>query len=612
VQVGWGGDRVDGRFRLLLQPMVVLGNPYDAPLAPADYQLVWQQTGAIELRNPPAGDDSVAVMGAPAELLGENPRFSIPQAGFAPGEACVFTLPAAAAAGVPYVSGEGLTLAAGWRSGGFGFRELAAPADPDAGDIRVRVAGGTAGFELSLAGGVSLQVVTGAAANAPDVTGALPLLGAPVRTGLRMGEDDANAPGDNSGLRWLADFNLRAPGVGVLPAWGRNPLYNAATPRDAGDNTILDDRDVFWGPSRRAPDGGQRFVTLYHLPRAALHSPGQLQHANLQPDAAGPGYTAGQAYADPHTPDGEPDFNFRLNEALWDRFFFSTLPADSVVPLNRRLAVWNAGGTAPEAAALHDYGSAAAHLLVDGAFNVNSTSAGAWQAQLASLNGQRLAYFDPGTGMTVTTAVGFALPRSPCPGGGPDDGWRGYRALSAAELAALAAAIVDRVRAHGPFASLAEFVNRPVAAPTGDARRCGLLQAAQDATVNPPPSLAPAAGLPAQAGPSPALAWPAASAGHRATLAPGWLSQADVLGVLGPVLAVRSDTFVVRAYGDAVNPATGAVAARAWCEAVVQRTPAYVDPADAPTATTGLAAANQTYGRRFEIVAFRWLAPEEV
>ena len=610
VQVVWGGDRVDGHFRLLLQPMVVLGNPYDAALAPADYRLVWRQSGALELRNPPAGDEVATTGGVPAELLGEDPTFLIPQAGFAPGEARGFTLPAAG--GVPYAPGAGLTLAPGWRGGGFGWRDLPAPAHPDAASLRVRVAAGDAGFELSLATGARLQTVSGAAANAPDVTGPLPLLAAPVRAGLRMGQDSDNAPGDASGLRWLADFNVRAPVIGVLPAWGRNPLYHAATPRDGGDNTVLDDRDCGWGPASRAADGGQRFVALFHLPRAGLHSLGQLQHANLQPAAAGPAYTAGQGGADPHTADGAADFNFLLNEALWDHFFFSTVPAEASVPLNRRLAPWSDGPGPPAPDELHGFATAAAHLLVEGAFNVNSTSEAAWQAQLASLNGQRLAYLDPAAGTTVTTTVGCALPRSPFPGGGAADGWRGYRELSPAEVAALAAAIVERVRAHGPFGTLAEFVNRPLTAPTEAARRSGLLQAALDATVNPPASLAPAAGLPAQAGPSPALAWPAASAGHRATLAPGWLSQADVLGVLGPVLAVRSDTFLVRAYGDAVNPATGAVTARAWCEAVIQRTPAYVDPADPPTATTGLAAASAASGRRFEIVAFRWLAPEEV
>lgn len=612
VQIVWGGARVDGRFRLLLQPLVVLGNPYDVALAPADYRLVWRQTGAIALRNPPAGEEVATVTGRPAELLGDDPQFVIPQAGFQPGEARAFALAAAPGTAVPYEPGAGLVLAPGAGGGGHAYRDLAAPAHASAADLQVRVAGGTAGFELSLVGGGPLQVVTDTAANAPDVAGLMPVLGAPVRAGLRLASDSENAPGDATGLRWLADFNLRAPVSGVLPAWGRNPLYHAATPRDGGDNTILDGSYAFWGPGHRASDGGQRYVTLFHVPRAGLHSLAQLQHANLQPAAAGPAYTAGQAYADPHTPDGTADFNHRLNDALWDRFFFSTLPAEAATPLNRRLVPWDAAGAPPPAAALHDYDTAAAHLLVDGAFNVNSTSVEAWSAQLASLNGQRLAYDDPAADLTVTTTVGCALPRSPCPHGGGNDGWRGYRALSDAQLHSLAAAIVARLRARGPFRSLADFVNRPLDAPAESGRLSGLLQAALDETVNPPPSLAPAAGLPATAGPSPGLAWPAASEGHRATLAPGWLAQADVLSVLGPVLAVRSDTFLVRAYGDAMNPVTGAITARAWCEAVVQRLPDYVDPADPPETATGLTPANQTYGRRFAIVGFRWLTPDEV
>jgi len=75
---------------------------------------------------------------------------------------------------------------------------------------------------------------------------------------------------------------------------------------------------------------------------------------------------------------------------------------------------------------------------------------------------------------------------------------------------------------------------------------------------------------------------------------------------------VRSDTFLVRAYGDVVNPVTGAIEARAWCEAVVQRLPDYVDPVDPPEKSSGLSPTNETYGRRFEIVRFRWLSPEEV
>jgi hypothetical protein len=609
-QIVWGGDRVGGKFRVLFRPMVVLGNPYSVSLTAADYRLVWRQDGAIELRNPPGAVNTSTVSNTPAQLLGEDLSLVIPQAGFLPGEARVFTLPASGGPQIPYPKGAGLTLTGGYSEASCAFVDLAAVADPAATAIQVRVAGAPAGFTFALGDGTSLQEVTGCAANAPDCSGTIPFLGAPVRLGLRLSDSTRNAPDDTHGLRWLASFNLRAPLIGPLLAWGRNPQYDSATPRGGDDNSCLVGNDIYWGPSHRDADGGQRFATLFDLPSSDLHSLAQLQHANLQLGNTGPGFTVGQSYADPHTADGAPDFNYLLNRALWDGYFFSTLLATSP---NRRIVSYSQGNGQPDAAAVRNYDTAAAHLLIDGPFNINSTSVPAWQALFASLNGQSLVWTDPGTGAMHTETVASAFLRNPVVNGGANDGWRGYRSLSAAEVQRLAAAVVDGIRAHGPFLSVAEFVNRPLTGSTESARLCGMLQSALDRTVNnPPPSLAPASGLPAGVGPSPALPWPAASQGHVSTLAPGWLSQADVLSVLGPVLTARSDTFLVRAYGDSANPATGAVEGRAWCEAVVQRVPDYVDPADRPEAAAGLSETNRNYGRRFRIVRFRWLSAAEV
>ena len=63
-------------------------------------------------------------------------------------------------------------------------------------------------------------------------------------------------------------------------------------------------------------------------------------------------------------------------------------------------------------------------------------------------------------------------------------------------------------------------------------------------------------------------------------------------------------------------PISGEETSRAWCEAVVQRKADYVDPADAstvlPSSDTLSSSANANFGRRFEIISFRWLAPEEI
>lgn len=75
------------------------------------------------------------------------------------------------------------------------------------------------------------------------------------------------------------------------------------------------------------------------------------------------------------------------------------------------------------------------------------------------------------------------------------------------------------------------------------------------------------------------------------------VTQAEFLDELTPMLAVRSDTFRIRAYGEAANPADGGREAVAYCEAIVQRTPEMIDV---------------TFGRRFTVVYFRWLGPDDI
>ena len=90
---------------------------------------------------------------------------------------------------------------------------------------------------------------------------------------------------------------------------------------------------------------------------------------------------------------------------------------------------------------------------------------------------------------------------------------------------------------------------------------------------------------------------------------PGHLTQADVLQVIGSSLTSRSDSFVVRAYGE--SSTKGKVNARAWCEAVVQR---YPDPLSADETEINPADdfVGKTFGRRFRVVSFRWLNADEV
>ena len=80
------------------------------------------------------------------------------------------------------------------------------------------------------------------------------------------------------------------------------------------------------------------------------------------------------------------------------------------------------------------------------------------------------------------------------------------------------------------------------------------------------------------------------------------VTQDDIRIVLTPLLAVRSDTFRIRAYGDAMNPADAGLAGAtpesvAYCEAIVQRT-----TEDDPGGN----------GKKFVITYFRWLGPDDI
>lgn len=100
---------------------------------------------------------------------------------------------------------------------------------------------------------------------------------------------------------------------------------------------------------------------------------------------------------------------------------------------------------------------------------------------------------------------------------------------------------------------------------------------------------------------------------HNGFGANGCLFQGDLLQALGPALATRSDTFRIRAYGEAdelLGPGQGAV-----LEMIVQRTPNYIDPASEAhdrLRDAGRPAVNVLLGRRYVILSFRWLAPSEI
>jgi|GEM_PF-997169 len=280
---------------------------------------------------------------------------------------------------------------------------------------------------------------------------------------------------------------------------------------------------------------------------------------------------------------------------------------------------------------------ASSMLMIEGAFNVNSTSVEAWKSMLASLDGA----FMPVEGDTNRPGAVVAKEANEVAvnhlltafgGGSPDSAafkesvlttaadkaqWRGYRSLSNDEVDALAKALVVEIRKRGPFLSLADFVNRRVGNDKEAALR-GPLQAALDETVNQKilGSAARTADYPAAAG----FVFPEAATISKTLIGPAHVKQADILTPIGPRLTVRSDSFRIRAYGEARDKNNN-ITAQAWCEATVQRTPDYLDPADPSHAAVNITGrsipflekpVNKSFGRRFITTSFRWINPSEI
>ncbi len=280
----------------------------------------------------------------------------------------------------------------------------------------------------------------------------------------------------------------------------------------------------------------------------------------------------------------------------------------------------------------------ASRLEVEGMFNVNSTSVAAWRSLLGHARNQRVLYMrsDGGIvddGIKQHPVSRFSISGEDEAGSAVPNAFveasevTGYRTLDDDFLDELAVEVVKQVRLRGPFLSLAEFINRQLTNDKNLALAGALQTALNELTKDKNDASNPLATLknlspeitvnpPEGAGNQNSLGYLAGSSdsakGYSTYGVPGWTRQADILRPIAPILSARDDTFVIRGYGDA-RDGSGKVIANAVCEAVVKRTRDYIDPADAADTTSTLtSAANKVFGRRFEIVSFRWLSPDEV
>lgn len=445
------------------------------------------------------------------------------------------------------------------------------------------------------------------------------------------------------GRRWRRETNIETGNAGTVEGYVFRPIDNSTANRTGTRYTFFD------FPRRFGP----------------ITSLGQLQHANLNPFGFGSAYQVGFSRAPYHLdrdslvqtggtnlPNERIDLPFMVNASLWDRFYLSTIPQTgnlslepsnlSVLANNRHVFAPDSSGAFPAKSDLRDsttaFEQSAANIQIDGAFNINSVSVDAWEAVLLQAAGKTITSERDGVLNDTGDASFVAFPRFPDPVYGVDDKdafdaldaqdreqYAGMFVTDRDDIRVLAETIVAEVKRRGPFLSMADFVNRRQIADADDldldyqglmgTLDAAIMRASQQTDVlnyqqifsrtdswnqnldpNDPgeaseysDDIESALGVPR---------------GHQSTALEGNsanLTQGDILQVLGAQLSARSDTFVIRSYGESTDPITGEVNSSARCEAVVQR---IAEPVDA---NDSLVAPTSDFGRRFVVVAMRWL-----
>ena len=426
--------------------------------------------------------------------------------------------------------------------------------------------------------------------------------------------------------------------------------------------------------SGQTAQNGTKFGVVYEIPTTPLQAHAQLNNANpggssgYMPRFAQP---IGNSWAHPmmssssaieNSPDGEYkllDHSFLLNASLYDDFYFSGIADDDTEfgsgnsaqsfltsfingqsLLDPRIQLNLPSGKEKEDlnAILNDsdaYKEIPSWQTMQGAFNVNSTSVEAWKAMLASIQGSQ-AIINSLNKEDGTTAIEqlnqqnqndilisrFRLPNANTGSSSEQDHyWMGTRKLDQQQLTDLATRIVEEIRMRGPFLSMSDFVNRHLGDDSDPRTQKGALQAAIDASqINQDNTDLAGAGyeisleqVDGEGRNNYGFKNPLSATGDSNQGATGYISQADLLNVLGNAPTVRSDTFTIRAYGEARDK-RGKILATAYCQATIQRSLEWTTGSYAPEETTQALTLreNAQFGRKFKITSFHWLNPSEI
>jgi hypothetical protein len=386
---------------------------------------------------------------------------------------------------------------------------------------------------------------------------------------------------------------------------------------DSDRSERLLDRSSGTHPGHNYLDRLWQDAPLFEIPRQRVRSLAALQHIYFHNERP---YQVGNSWG----AEGQ------VNTSAWfDRYYFSGFSRfdplrgfDSSTHLPNpclqgygstdpiTVAGWQAATASDQTAALQP----ANHLLVRNRFNLNSTSVAAWQAVLGSVRLQQWPYVDypendSASVDTIGTARanrGFTFTRFPhslqetykAPATPTFDGFapvapsafyrHGARRLSHKQLHSLASEIVSLLKDRGqPFTSMEAFLS-------AESSGKSLLEQAIANTFAPEGRQVWHHDWELN-GDANALLGPGSEVDH---FSPGFLTQADVLTAIGPMLATRSDTFKIRVASRSFTK-LGHEHGRAALEATVQRVPEFVHSE----------ASQQRLGRRFKLLSLRWIEP---
>ena len=363
---------------------------------------------------------------------------------------------------------------------------------------------------------------------------------------------------------------------------------------------------------------------LFEVPRERILSLASLQHLHFYNERP---FKVGNSWGD----------DTGINTLSWfDKYFLSGLsPNDDLDDFEQHRSFPNPMLISYEYADADSFGdestSVAQKALVANRFNINSTSVEAWKAVLGGLRINDWGYLeyaeskpypselptrstytntDPINGDSRVALFArfsdslhetFDAPETPDAAAPSEFYRRGCRFLNTAQIGILAQQIVNRIRTRGtPFLSMEQFLSNP------STDNQSLLEEAIESTVFTinDPAFSNSIQQWDRSWETTGVVDDDSDRIDIDHFSPGFLTQADIMTAIGPMLAPRSDTFKIRARCQTLSPFnSNEVIGDATIEAVVQRVPDPVDPDDD---------INDSINRKFKIMSVRWLTADEI